>query len=69
MISWKSEFLPISLCPDIILIFLTTGAVVVTEEEEYGDVQEDLQSARGLREPGVQRGPLDNPHCWLHLNY
>ena len=50
-------------------MFLTTGAVVVTKEDEYGDVQENLQSARGLREPGVQRGPLDNPHCWLQLNY
>ena len=48
---------------DLILIIRTTGAIVVTKEAEYGNVEEDLQPARGLREPGVQRGPLDDPHC------
>ena len=42
---------------------LTTGAVIVREEAENGDVDQDLESARRLREPGVPRGPLGTPNC------
>ena len=41
----------------------TAGAVIVNEEAEYGDVDQDLQSTRRLRHPGVPRRPLGTSNC------
>ena len=47
---------------DAPLSYLLLG-VELSEEAENGDVDQDLESARRLREPGVPRYPLGTPNC------